>query len=133
MFVMIKGAKMRLDIIAMALSGLCLLHCLVTPLILMSLPIMGRYYVTHPMVHILLAAIILPVTYYSFRKLIKGTDLRSRFILVSALVGSLIISLVPIFVHVLRWNLPEVLLLILGSSLLMLAHLLKINFLSARV
>lgn len=128
----LKRAPVRLDLFAMALSSVCLLHCLVTPLILMSLPIMGRYYVTHPFVHIFLAAVIIPVTIYSFRNVVVSLKLVSILMLFMSTLGALLVSVVPILVHVFKINLPEIFLLIFGSTLLLTAHILKISQQSSR-
>lgn len=50
-----------LDWAGIFLSWLCLLHCLALPFVMLSLPILARYYLTHPFAHIVFALLVVPV------------------------------------------------------------------------
>ncbi len=102
------------------LSILCLIHCLVSPIILLSIPILARYYLMHPVVHFILAAGILPVGLVA---LFSGfRHHRHKVVLWFGLPGLFIISVVPILVHVFRVDLNEPALMLIGSSILVYAH-----------
>lgn len=109
-----------LDKVGIFLSLLCGLHCLLTPLMILSLPFMARYYLTHPWVHLLLAVIIIPVGLLAFA--FGYRHHRQKKVFYYGFPGLLIISLAPFTVHILKWNLPEYPLMIFGSLLLIGAH-----------
>lgn len=50
-----------LDWTGIFLSWLCLLHCLALPFVMLSLPILARYYLSHPFAHIFFALLVVPV------------------------------------------------------------------------
>lgn len=108
------------DKVGMALSLLCALHCILTPIVMLSLPIMARYYLAHPMFHIALALAIVPVGLFAFVLGYKHHHRSQVFWL--GIPGLLIVAFIPVFFHsYLSWWL-EPLLMLLGSSLLIYAH-----------
>lgn len=114
-------AYRTLDRWGIALSFLCLIHCVATPLILLSLPIMARYYLAHPWFHLVLALVIIPVGGLAF---VRGYRHHKRSGIVAlGLTGLVIITVAPFLVHALKYNLNEPLLMILGSVALITAHL----------
>lgn len=111
------------DKVGIGLSLLCLLHCLMLPLVILSLPMMARFYLGNALVHLGLALIILPVGLMSFIKgYLHHRSLRPLTIGAGAL---MIIALAPFAVHVLGWNLPEASMMIFGSITLIVAHLMN--------
>lgn len=114
-------AYRTLDRWGIALSFLCLLHCVATPLILLSLPLMARYYLAHPWFHLLLALVIIPVGGLAF---VRGFRHHQRSsILLLGFLGLVIITVAPFLVHALKYNLNEPVLMVLGSVALITAHL----------
>lgn len=109
------------DKIGIGLSVLCLVHCLTLPMIILSLPIMARFYLGNPFVHIGLAILILPVGLISF---FKGYGHHHNWRpMALGFLGLVMISVTPILVHILNWNLPESLLVAVGSVVLIFAHI----------
>lgn len=108
------------DQVGIGLSVLCAVHCLVTPLILLSLPIMARYYLAHFWVHVLLAVLILPVGIYAFWHGYRHHQ--NRKVLWLGLPGLFIVASVPFLVHSLYLPVSEPLLMSFGSILLIVAH-----------
>lgn len=108
------------DRVGLWLSFLCALHCIVTPLIILSIPFIARYYLAHPLVHLFLAILIFPVGLIAF---VSGfLHHRKKLILALGVPGVLIVAFVPYLVHGLSLPLDEPILMILGSVLLMAAH-----------
>lgn len=105
------------------LSALCLLHCLSMPMIVLSLPILARYYLANPIFHLVLALMIVPVGAYSFYKGYKHHH-KVRPIMFG-LPGMLLVSLTPYLVHVQGLSIPEQVSMIFGSALLITAHLIN--------
>lgn len=108
------------DKIGMGLSVLCALHCLLTPVIILSLPILARYYISHPAFHLLLALAVVPVGLVAFYSGIRHH--KNYWVLVLGFPGLALISLTPYFVHSLGFAWNEPLLLVLGSCSLIAAH-----------
>ncbi len=111
------------DRIGMGLSVLCALHCLLTPLIILSIPFLARYYLAHPMFHFILAATIIPVGLVAF-----GAGIRHHHnwkVLLMGIPGLILVSVTPYLVHIQNWPLNEQVLMVIGSVLLVWAHLLN--------
>ncbi len=109
-----------LDKLGMSLSLICAIHCAVTPLIILSLPIMARYYVAHPWFHWVMALMIVPVGLWAF---ISGYRHHGKSsVLILGVAGLIIIGIVPVFFHssLSYWSEPVV--MIVGSALLISAH-----------
>lgn len=114
-------AYKTLDRWGIALSFLCLLHCVATPLVLLSLPFMARYYLSHPWFHLGLALVLIPVGMLAF---VRGHRHHKKTnILLLGFVGLILVVLAPFFVHGLNYPLNEPLLVGLGSIALITAHL----------
>ncbi len=105
------------------LSFLCTIHCLVTPFVILSLPILARYYVSHPFFHLLLALMIVPVGFLAFYSGFRHHA--SPWALILGVPGLLIVAGVPYLAHVLLWSINETALMISGSVLLISAHLIN--------
>lgn len=54
------------DVIAISLSGICAIHCLLTPIALIIFPIMGLTVLTHTLFHKLMFFLILPTSLIAF-------------------------------------------------------------------
>lgn len=104
----------------MSLSFLCAIHCLLTPVIILSIPIMARYYLAHPWFHVILAFLIIPVGIFAF---VRGySHHKNSKVFLYGLPGLLIVGIAPLLIHrgVLDWNEPIA--MVIGSSLLIWAH-----------
>ncbi|MEZ0391012.1 MAG: MerC domain-containing protein [Pseudobdellovibrionaceae bacterium] len=108
------------DRFGMGLSFVCALHCLLTPVLILSLPLMARYYLAHPGLHILLALFVLPVGLLAFVSGIRHH--RNYWVLAMGLPGLFLVVGTPFLVHRLNFSWNEPVLMILGSGLLMTAH-----------
>ncbi len=109
-----------LDKLGMSLSLLCAIHCLLTPVIMLSLPIMARYYIAHPWFHWLMAVMIIPVGLGAF---ISGYRHHGRIsVIILGVLGLVIIGIVPVFFHrALTWW-SEPFIMVVGSGFLITAH-----------
>lgn len=110
----------RWDKVGMFLSALCALHCLLTPILMITLPLMAEKF-EDPLVHIVLALFVVPVGCYAFLSGFKHHHNKS--ILITGLVGVFIVgmtSILPIFVE--HFHEVEIPLMILGSLILLAAH-----------
>jgi len=114
----------NLDKLGILLSSLCAIHCVLTPLVILSVPMLARYYLAHPYFHALMAVLILPVGLLAFWSGYKHHHKMKVFAL--GIPGLLVISLVPVFVHnfgfYYSFPLDETTLMVLGSALLIGAH-----------
>lgn len=111
------------DRVGVALSLLCLLHCIATPLIILSLPILARYYLANPIFHLFLAIMIVPVGLWSFVKGFKHH--RSYRPLALGVPGMALVALTPYLVHVQGFRLPEQISVVIGSCMLITAHVIN--------
>jgi hypothetical protein len=110
----------KADRIGIFLSALCVVHCLLTPVVILFLPMMGRYYLAHPLVHYGLALLVFPVGAYAF---INGYLAHRRPLVLSVgFLGMLVVSITPIAVHIFAMQFSEAWAMILGGSMLVWAH-----------
>ncbi len=108
------------DQIGTFLSFLCLIHCVLTPFVVLSLPILARYYLANPLIHLALALAIVPVGLWSFYR--GYSHHASTKPLVLGIPGIFLVSATPYLVHVQGFDLPESGLVIIGSIFLIIAH-----------
>lgn len=108
------------DRIGMGLSFLCALHCLLTPILMLSIPFLARYYLVHPGVHIGLGLAIIPVGLIAFAAGIRHH--RKYWILWLGVPGLVLVSMTPLLVHSFGFHLNETALMVFGSVLLIAAH-----------
>lgn len=108
------------DRVGMVLSAICAFHCLLTPILILSLPFLARYYLAHPLVHFALAILILPVGLVAFFVGLKHHH--NYWVLVLGIPGLFLVAGVPFLVHRMgiHWNEP--LLMVIGSIALVGAH-----------
>ncbi len=108
------------DWFGMALSGLCAFHCIVTSMFMLWLPIMARYYLGNPYIHVTLALFIMPVGAIAFFAGFKRH--RRKQILSMGIMAVLFVGLTPQLIHFFLLPLNEPLLLGIGSLILIAAH-----------
>jgi hypothetical protein len=108
------------DQIGMGLSLLCAVHCLLVPVLMMSVPIMARYYLAHPNFHLILALVIIPVGVFAF--LHGYRHHKNIFTVLLGTVSLTLIVVVPYVIHQLHWNLNEPAWMTFGSVLLIFSH-----------
>lgn len=116
-----KCVKFNLaDFLGIGLSGLCTIHCLVTSFSMMSLPLLARYYLANPYIHIFLTIFILPTGTLAF---IFGVRAHKNFKIFALGVASVIaVGGIPASVHLLHAKINEPLYLGIASILLIAAH-----------
>lgn len=104
----------------MGLSFLCAIHCMLVPVIILSMPIMAQSYLEHPWFHVILAFLIIPVGLYAF---VHGYRHHSNWkVFLFGVPGLLIVGIVPHLIHeeILDWNEPVA--MVIGSASLIWAH-----------
>ena len=112
----------NLDKIGIILSGLCAIHCTMTPLVLLFLPALGKIFQSESF-HITMFLIITPVALFTFINCYKQH--KSKFILglglfaLSCLTGGL---LVEEYSHDLEKGLT-----VLGTACIIVAHVMNIR------
>lgn len=115
------------DWLGLFFSFICLVHCLILPFFLISLPLLARYYLTHPLSHFVLAIIIIPIALIA---LFKGYGQHKKIgIFYLGFLSGFFLLLYPILI----WFLPElksyeVFVVASSSVLLMAAHFFNIYF-----
>lgn len=108
------------DRVGMTLSMVCGLHCFLTPFLLMSLPIMGKYFWAHPWVHYTFSLLIIPTGLLAFARGYRHH--KNKKVIIYGLLGLVTVALTPILFHKYRVDLNESLIMILGSFILIYAH-----------
>jgi MerC mercury resistance protein len=113
------------DQLGIGLSLLCTLHCLALPFGLMFLPLLAQYFLTHPVLHLIFALLIVPTGAYAF---IKGYQNHSSlWVMILGLVGlSVLISAVLLF-HVFKVKFPELPVVLFGSAALLVGHIVNLH------
>ena len=108
------------DRVGIALSAICFLHCVLTTILVLSLPILAREYLNHPSFHIFIAILILPIGLFAF---IKGyRQHHHKVVLALGFPGLLLVSVSPLALDYWEQHQFETLLVSLGSLLLVSAH-----------
>ncbi len=104
----------------MALSFVCALHCVLTPLVMLSIPFFARYYLAHPLFHLFFALAIVPVGVVAF---VSGFRHHRRLTpMALGFPGLGLVAFIPYLVHDLHFNIHEPALMVIGSSLLIAGH-----------
>lgn len=114
------------DRLGLTLSFVCLIHCLATPLILISLPLLAKYYLLHPYFHLLMAALIIPIAGMAFYSGFKHHHKKMVFIL--GIPGLFLITFVPWLAHGTNIHISEFIFVSVGSVLMMIAHLMNYRY-----
>lgn len=110
----------RWDRAGIVLSAICAIHCLLTPILLLTLPLVAEKF-ENPWVHIVLAILVVPVGFFAFFSGYKHHH--QKAILIWGLVGVFIVggtTLAPIFSE--DFHEFEIPLMVLGSLVLLGAH-----------
>jgi hypothetical protein len=108
------------DRVGIFLSSLCALHCILTPFVILSIPMMARYYLANPYFHLAMAILILPVGSWAF--ILGFRHHHNKRVLFLGIPGLLIISIAPMLIHQFNFRLNEIALMVTGSGLLITAH-----------
>lgn len=110
------------DRVGIFLSSLCAIHCLVTPFLLLGLPVLGETFESH-WFHIGMALFVVPVAYYAFISGFKHHQ--QKHVLIAGLLGSSMIGVAAFLPH--EWvEFYELdLVTIVGSLILVTAHILN--------
>jgi hypothetical protein len=107
------------DKLGMFLSTLCAIHCLVTPLLILALPVMGEAFESH-WVHLSMAAVILPIGLFAFWSGFRHH--RQRRVLAMGVTGLLLVCAGSTLPHEMVEVFEHDVVTILGSLLLVTAH-----------
>ncbi|MFN3808756.1 MerC domain-containing protein [Asticcacaulis sp.] len=112
-----KVSKSRpLDALAMGLSGLCVAHCLLMPLVFAALPFLGVFN-ENPLVHQVLVGVAAPVSLFA---LIRSGGWRRARLSAMALAGLGLLSVAAFYAPAEAWETP---LSVTGAALLATMHL----------
>ncbi|MDX1439492.1 MAG: MerC domain-containing protein [Rubricoccaceae bacterium] len=103
----------RWDQLGVVLSGLCAVHCLVLPIMLLALPVWNTVHFVHEAAHPIMAGLVLPVTLKALRNNPCGTPLLLRGL-------GLIWIAIP--VHAFVGETAGLLLTLVGSAMLIVGH-----------
>lgn len=112
----------RWDKLGIFLSSLCALHCLVTPLLVLALPLLGEYF-ENEWVHVLMALFVVPVGGFAFWSGYQHHKQMKVFGL--GLLGLLLVGGAPLAPHSWVEFFGHDLITISGSICLIFAHLLN--------
>ncbi len=105
-----------LDVLAMGLSGLCVAHCLLMPLVFAALPFLGAFS-ENPLVHQVLVGVAAPVSLFA---LIRSGGWRRGWLAVMALAGLGLLAVAAFYAPAEAWETP---LSVVGAALLATMHL----------
>lgn len=112
----------RWDKIGIFLSGLCAVHCLVTPLLLLTLPVLGQAF-EEESVHLIMALFVAPVGGFAFWSGYKHH--KKAKVLALGILGILLIAGASVAPHSWVEFFGHDLITIFGSILLISAHVLN--------
>ena len=110
-----------LDTAAVFLSGVCMLHCLALPIALTILPIVNVTLVDESTFHLLMVAVILPVSVIALT--IGCRQHKDKLTLILGSVGLVILTLTAIFGHNLLGLTGERIVTSIGGLILAAAHI----------
>lgn len=108
------------DKIGLSLSFICAIHCMITPILVLLLPIVAHYYMSQEWFHWVLALLIVPVGIFAFVSGFKHH--RKTIVFYLGIPGLIIVGIIPLFFHeyFVWWS--EALLMVIGSTLLISSH-----------
>ncbi|MCB0407187.1 MAG: MerC domain-containing protein [Bdellovibrionales bacterium] len=131
----IEHKHMRMDRLGLAVSGICLIHCLGTPFLILFFPFIGGFGALDHWLHIGMALILVPIAVLAVT---QGYHHHKKRIvpLLAGLGGALVIfgALYPLVISELwhtqthSWYSVDVVLTVLGSIALVTCHSLNIWF-----
>lgn len=108
------------DRLGITLSALCLVHCVITPILLLALPFVSGNYFYHPVFHMFLALFIVPIGTYAFWRGYQHH--RKSFILWLGIPGLFLVGLTPLILDLTGFHNWEPIFVSAGSVLLVTAH-----------
>ncbi len=107
-----------LDHMAITLSGLCLVHCLLLPFLIVALPLLAQFNETH--LHAQMLIVVVPVSLFAFA--IAFRRHRNKAIIAWGVAGIAIMFIGGTVAHANYGNLADTLLTIAGSIVLATSH-----------
>lgn len=107
-----------LDKTAVTLSGLCLLHCLALPLVLLVLPFLNEIPVEH--LHAQMLFVVIPVSVVAFVSGFRRHG--NRYVIVSGALGLVVLVIGGTFAHSYYGLLADRALTIAGAAILGVTH-----------
>jgi uncharacterized membrane protein len=107
-----------LDHVAIALSSLCLIHCLLLPAIIVALPLLAQFNETH--FHVQMLIVVIPVSLFAFG--IAYRRHRNKAIIVWGIVGIAIMFVGGTVAHANYGALADTALTMAGAIILATAH-----------
>lgn len=108
------------DRVGIGLSGLCAVHCMAMPVVMVSLPLWPMADAVHAWVHPLFVLALLPVTAVALRATRGKPEAKAVRVLLSG--GLLIVALAALVGHETGGEMGETAFTLLGSGLLVLGH-----------
>ncbi|ROO24438.1 hypothetical protein SAOR_14680 [Salinisphaera orenii MK-B5] len=110
----------KLDKTAVALSGLCLVHCLALPLLIAVFPVLGFTVVEHETFHQLILIVVIPTTAIALG--VGCRRHRSRLVAVLGILGVLALVVAAFVVHAMGTEALERTVTVAGGLVLAAAH-----------
>lgn len=111
--------KDRADIAGIIISALCLVHCIATPFVVYSLPVLARSF-HHPLFHIGVALFVLPVGLWAFFRGFRQH--KSYLVLGLGIVGMSIVALAAFIPHEWLHQVGHLEWTLIGSVFLVIGH-----------
>ena len=120
---MIKNTSVIGDVVAIFLSNICLIHCLVLPILTVTIPSFLSIYFEEDAFHLWMLVFVLPI---SLSTLMMGCRRHKQSSILSVGVAGLLgLIWVALFGHDFLAEAGEKLLTVVGSSLIAFAHVLN--------
>ncbi|BAU04478.1 MULTISPECIES: MerC domain-containing protein [Nostocales] len=116
-----KDIQRRLDQVAIAFSGLCTIHCLLTPVLFIFFPVLSATFVIGEDFHDLLLWFVLPVSLFAL--LLGYFRRRDKVALLLGAIGLSQLIIAAIFGNEFFNELSEVIVTSLGSLILIAGHI----------
>lgn len=107
-----------LDHMAITLSGLCLVHCLLLPFVIVALPLLAQFNETH--FHVQMLIVVVPVSLFAFA--IAYRRHRNKAIIAWGIAGIVIMFIGGTVAHTNYGDLADSLLTVAGSIVLATSH-----------
>ena len=106
------------DRIGISLSGLCMVHCMLLPVVLITVPLWSTAETLHDWLHPLFLVALLPITFMALVATADKPQAKSVRVLLG--VGLLVIVLASLFGH--EEGILETAITLLGSGMLVAGH-----------
>ena len=108
----------KLDNISIYISGFCLIHCLIFPILSVSIPLYGFFTENH--FHEILLFLIIPISSFALYRGFKNH--KNRRIISVGIIGGILVFLGATILHSQANSSYELIITAIGSVLLALAH-----------